>query len=62
MMMMMMMTTMMMMYHIFGLNVTMACGLYMGCKHIVLPSCKDGDANEDDDDYFYTIKKSRGPP
>jgi len=28
------------MYHIFGLNVTMAGGLYMGCKHIVLPSFK----------------------
>jgi len=28
------------MYHIYGLNVTLAGGLYMGCKHIVLPSFK----------------------
>ena len=46
------------MYHIYGLNVTLAGGLYMGCKHIVLPSFKydydddeDDNDNEDEDDY-----------
>ena len=31
------------MYHIYGLNVTLAGGLHMGIKHIVLPAFKQAE-------------------